>query len=268
LPIEEALASINPVVSDYIKSQAVSATYYDGVGWFGEMTHLEPLQGYMLKTSHSETLIFPGCETDGTFVDERDDHEYKMVKIGEQTWMTENLAWLPVVSPSSNGSDADLYYYVYGYEGTDVSEAKATDNYTTYGALYNYPAALTACPDGWHLPTDEEWKTLEKYLGMSSSDADDNNWRNSGDVGLKLKSTSGWLENGDGDNSSGFNAFSGGLRDYFGGFGYLGYRAYFWSSSPDGSSDAWHRSLSFESGGVDRNHFERRWGFPVRCLQN
>jgi uncharacterized protein (TIGR02145 family) len=52
----------------------------------------------------------------------------------------------------------------YDYNGTSVTDAKATDNYKTYGVLYNWPAAKAACPPGWHLPTDAEWTALENYL--------------------------------------------------------------------------------------------------------
>jgi uncharacterized protein (TIGR02145 family) len=117
-----------------------------------------------------------------------------------------------------------------GYEGSGVQEAKATDNYRKYGVLYNFEAAKTACPTGWHLPTDEEWKTLEKQLGMSSSDADNAGLRLSGEVGKKLKSKSGWQSEGHGDNSSGFTALPGGNRTNYYGFEYLGYYSYFLTS--------------------------------------
>ena len=83
---------------------------------------------------------------------------YKVVQIGNQCWMAENLAYLPSVSPPTEGSLIDPYSYVYGYEGTDINEAKTTTNYQTYGVLYNWPATLEACPSGWHLPSDAEWK--------------------------------------------------------------------------------------------------------------
>jgi len=53
------------------------------------------------------------------------------------------------------------HYYVYGYEGTNISEAKATANFINFGVLYNWPAAISSCPDGWHLPSDQEFKILE-----------------------------------------------------------------------------------------------------------
>jgi len=205
---------------------------------------------------------------ESSLTDSRDGHTYDCKTIGTQTWMIENLAYLPSVSPSSDGSDSSPYYYVHGYEGSIVSSAKATDNYDKYGTLYNFEAAKTACPDGWHLPSDEEWKTLEKYLGMSSADADDTEWRDSGDVGRKLKSASGWYNNGKGDNSSGFNACPGGIRNCYRGFLNLGYDAIFCSSSSDGSSNAWYRDLYYLGDGVCRDIGDRRSGFSVRCLRN
>ncbi len=74
---------------------------------------------------------------------------------------------LPEVSPSSEGSETDPYYYVYGYEGTDVASAMSTSNYATYGVLYNWPAVMTEgiCPSGWHIPSDEEFTQLTDFLG-------------------------------------------------------------------------------------------------------
>jgi uncharacterized protein (TIGR02145 family) len=103
----------------------------------------------------------------GSFTDSRDGKTYKTVKIGDQWWMAENLAWLPAVNPVNDNSSTEKYYYVSGYNGTDVSAAKATQNYTTYGVLYNWPAAMNgaagsdanpssvqgACPAGWHIPS-------------------------------------------------------------------------------------------------------------------
>src|SRR5574344_921488 len=125
---------------------------------------------YNVNTEVDSVIFYkPTIEetTSGTFTDARDGNQYNWVKIGDQIWMAENLAYLPSVNMVADGSEdaAGSYYYVYGYDGTNVADAKATANYTTYGVLYNWTAALTACPTGWHLPTDAEWTTLITFLG-------------------------------------------------------------------------------------------------------
>ncbi len=116
------------------------------------------------------------------FTDSRDGTHYNAVKIGNQVWMAENLKYLPSVVGPGTGSQTTPYYYVYGYDSTVVADAKATSNYTTYGVLYNWPAAMNeatssssnpsgvqgACPTGWHLPSDAEWTELTDYLGGTS----------------------------------------------------------------------------------------------------
>jgi uncharacterized protein (TIGR02145 family) len=201
-----------------------------------------------------------------SFTDPRDGHVYKCVVIGTQTWMAENLAYLPSVSPPSSESEAGPYYYVFGYEGSIVASAKATANYVNYGAMYNWPAALTACPPGWHLATDEEWKVLEKNQGMTQSDADASGWRNTGLVGGKLKEAapSHWFSQT--NNSSGFTALPGGYT-YNGAFFWLGYETYFWTAS-EFSSFSYCRSLYYGFDGVSRGGSNRSFGFSARCLQN
>lgn len=217
------------------------------------------------------TLLMVGCTKDpifteiGTFTDARDQHVYKWVKIGTQTWMAENLAFLPAVSPSSDESDTAPFYYVYDYEGSSIIEAKSTGNYRLVGGLYNWEAAITACPLGWHLPTDAEWSILEDYLGRHP--------------GKKMKSKTGWLENGNGDNSSGFNALPGGWRTYVG-FRYQNNDTYFWLSTKEpGHVDiillmnagltARSRNLICEGDEVLHwNISKRGLGFSVRCLKD
>ncbi|MEA1875804.1 MAG: FISUMP domain-containing protein [Bacteroidota bacterium] len=203
------------------------------------------------------------------FTDNRDGNRYNALKIGTQTWMTKNLAYLPSVSPSSIGSGSSPYYYVYAYEGSSVEDAIEIDYmYIDFGVLYNWEAAKTACPSGWHLPSDKEWKTLEQFCGMSPLEVDAKDRRISGSVGLKLKSTTGWYRtgydnsDGNGNNRSGFNVFPGGHRDNDDGFRDQGHVAHFWSS------DAWLRGLSGDDDGVYRSNGFYRNGYSVRCIQN
>lgn len=207
-------------------------------------------------------------DTTGLLVDHRDNHEYKWVKIGTQMWMAENLAYLPLVSSSIDGSDSLPYYYVYRYEGSSVPEAKAMDNYETYGVLYNWEAAKISCPIGWHLPSDEEWKMLELHLGMTQQDADEIGWRASGDVGMKLKSPFGWFSDGNGDNSSGFNALPGGVRNPYISFYNIEEDAFFWSSTVYRSPDALYRFLFFSYNSIRRFPSKYSAGMSVRCIKD
>jgi uncharacterized protein (TIGR02145 family) len=214
-----------------------------------------------------------------------DGKNYGSLKIGDQTWMSENLAYLPAVSPSSAGSDSQKHYYVYGYEGSDVSKAKQQSDFSTYGVLYNWPAAMNGasgslavpsgvqgvCPWGWHLPSDEEWKILEKNQGMSESDANSTGLRYSGSVGGKIKEAgiSHWHSpNTLATNSSGFSALPGGARDDDRYFEDIADEANFWSASYGNASIAWSRGLTCDRDGVYREKWEKGYGFSVRFLKN
>jgi len=207
---------------------------------------------------YSDTaLISSGSKNEtGTFTDRRDGKTYKWVKIGKQVWMAENLAYLPAVSTSAEGSLTDPYYYVYGYEGTDVATAKATFAYSTYGALYNWPAAIEACPSGWHLPNENEWATLAKSLGGSSV------------AGLEMKTIVGWggsITNS--TNSSAFSALPGGSRNSTGGF--LGISGNWWSDPlNDHATEAMGLALYPNVSDLISQKTDKKNGFSVRCVKD
>jgi uncharacterized protein (TIGR02145 family) len=186
-------------------------------------------------------------------------YDYVTVQIGDQCWFSENCRYLPEVSPFSASSNSDPYYYVFDYNGTDIEAAKATSNYETYGVLYNWPAVMTAgiCPSGWHIPSDGEFTQLTDYLGGESV------------AGDAMKSTSGWNNNGNGSNSSGFDGRPGGYATS-GGFGWSGVNGYWWSSSASGSSSAWSRVLDYYHDIVVRNYNGnvRYDGFSARCVRD
>jgi len=193
------------------------------------------------------------------FINNRDGKEYETVQIGDQCWMKENLAYLPSVNPSSNGSETVSYYYVYGYQGTNIVEAKTTSNYQTYGVLYNWPASLTACPQGWSLPTDDEWTILTEYLGGSSV------------AGGKMKETgtAHWNSPNIGaTNSSGYTGLPGCYRGTNGTFNNLGSLGTFWSSSETSTTNAWYRPLNYYNANLDRSTNTKGYGFSVRCLRD
>jgi uncharacterized protein (TIGR02145 family) len=213
----------------------------------------------------------------GTFIDYRDNNSYKWVKIKDQVWMAENLAYLPYVNISSSGSTTVPQYYVYDYEGTSVSEAKSSRNYNTYGALYNWAAANTVCPAGWHLSTYEDWDKLITYLGGENI------------AGGKLKNGNdpwGGFENYGATNDYGFSAGGSGIRatsdtmfirlDPQGNY-YNSYFSYqdncaFWTSLDNFSSgdnnSAFFHALYGHSTRIDTYFDNKGWGFSVRCLKD
>ena len=172
------------------------------------------------------------------FVDQRDGHTYKCIKIGNQIWMAENLDYY-----MEGGSSVGCYVYnektfkagaiplsPEEWNALAKEQSEKTDkengNYSSeYGYLYTYDAALAAVPEGWRLPSDEDWKKLEAALGMEQSQIDlDNTWRgiNAGD----------YLKQG---GASGFNALFAGCNAYVpktNGMNYIKKQegAYFWTS--------------------------------------
>jgi len=242
-----------------------------------------------------ELFTLSGQET-GSFTDSRDDSTYYWVKIGDQTWMSENLAYLPQVDTVTGGSEdipEGKYYYVYDFtplegndETTQVSNAKATVNYQTYGVLYNWYAAMDGysssatnpsrvqgvCPDGWHLPGDAEWSELETWLT-------DNGYGYEGsgsDIGKALAATSGWVIDGTpgnvgndqaSNNSSGFSAFPGGNRDG-GGFISIGEYDHWWSSTELDADNSRDRYLGYANDMLGNDSNGKMYGFPVRCVRD
>lgn len=172
----------------------------------------------------------------GTFTDSRDNHEYNWVQIGDQIWMSENLAWLPKVFPPSEGSFTEPYYYVHSYEGTNVAEAKAMENYKIHGVLYNLPAALVACPDGWHLPSNDDWDKLVKYVnnGFGPYTREAFRWTdNEGEhLSDSYKGAGKHLATFyNGTNDFGFSGVPSSYRHNKYDFGHLGSSGYWWSTT-------------------------------------
>ena len=233
---------------------------------------------YNVNTEVDSVIFYkPTIEetTSGTFIDSRDGNEYNWVKIGDQVWMAENLAYLPSVNMVADGSEdaAGSYYYVYGYDGTNVADAKATDNYATYGVLYNWTAAMDGeassttnpsgiqgvCPAGWHLPSEAEWTELTNYLGGTSV------------AGGKLKETgtTHWnTPNTGATNETGFTALPGGGRSYSGAFSKIGSYGYWWSATEFNATYAWYRYMYFNNSDVPIDYYYKELGFSVRCVRD
>jgi len=208
------------------------------------------------------------------FTDLRDNNHYNVVKIGDQVWMAENLRYLPSVFPFNDSAKYIPRYYVYGYNGTVVADAKASSNYSTYGVSYNWAAAMNGdassntnpsgvqgiCPEGWHLPSKSEWVQLSDYLGGGSV------------AGGKLKEagTSHWNSPNTGaTNETGFNALPAGIAIVSGFSGIRNYTIYWSSNSYAGINGIniamlnYNSEIFYPSSGTNG-----AGGSSVRCLKD
>ena len=205
-------------------------------------------------------------------VDSRDGQSYSTVQIGTQCWMAENLNIGTRIDGTIEQSDNGI---IEKYCYNDLES-----NCDIYGGLYQWDEMMQyvttegtqgICPDGWHLPTDAEWMTLEEEVESSTSV----NWNTTGwrgtDAGGNLKETGTtyWLSPNTGaTNSSGFTALPGGYRVTDWSFNDVSGNGLWWSSSPGDSSNPWFRSLYFGSAQVGRDVNFKSFGFSVRCLED
>ena len=180
----------------------------------------------------------------------------------------------------SNGYPILNGYTKYEWSGLSTSAYAIynldNNNSYNYVLLYNWYAVndnRNISPEKWHVPTDDEWKQLEIYLGMSQSEVDKNgNWRGTNEGGeLKETGTDHWKDpNVGATNGSNFTALPGGYRDdTIGNYDALGSSGYFWLSTESNSDVAWTRKLSSSTGKVGRyNFFRKENGLSVRCIRN
>lgn len=190
----------------------------------------------------------------GTFTDTRDGRTYKWVKIGNQTWMAENMAYIPYVCPPNDTCGIWVSYY----SGTNVNDAQSHNGFN-YGCLYKWHIAKDICPDGWHLPSDDEWYQLLNYLGGNNVAGDkmrETGTEHWGYYGINLST-----------NESGLTAFAGGYNSpTFIGFSGLGSHAYFWTSS--GSYNYAYYYQIDNTPEVSQKYNEITYGYSVRCVKD
>ncbi|PBC73449.1 fibrobacter succinogenes major paralogous domain-containing protein [Fibrobacter intestinalis] len=223
----------------------------------------EPVSSSSVEAVSSSSIDY------GEFTDSRDGQVYKTVKIGEQIWMAENLKYAYLQPTSTEDSSSFCY-------------RNEPDSCAKYGRFYWWSAAMDSagvfsdggkgcgykvkcnatesvrgvCPKGWHLPSNTEWKILFATVGDTSI------------AGILLKSKSGWYSDGYGMDIYGFSVLPAGYCGGTGHYGNVGKGAYFWSSTEDGSNDAYF--WGFDSGyeGVFSGYFDKSLGYSVRCLKD
>lgn len=198
----------------------------------------------------------------------------KSVTIGKQIWMVENLnvdtfrngdhimearSWQEFVDAGWDEKPAYIYLY------------NDPRNGNKYGKIYNWFTVndkRCLAPEGWHVPSDLEWTVLTDFLGGEEV------------AGMQMKNTSGWINNGNGDNRSVFSGLPGGLvfqecrgRESDAGFFGINEIGLWWSSTENdagflGKYTAWARTLTYEHIKVNRIHYCKLAGLYVRCIKN
>ena len=170
---------------------------------------------------------------DSTMTDSRDGKVYRTIKIGNQVWMAENLNF------KTDGS--------YCYNDSSKYCKK-------YGRLYSWSAANKACPEGWHLPTIDEFETLFDAVGEQSTAANN------------LKSASVWNNDGNGKDDYSFTALPAGIRYSKGNYKYVGDHANFWSSIEYSSDSASYVNLYYGYDNARLLDHDKGDGMSVRCV--
>ena len=246
-------------------------TYRYECSEFGQIVHGNVNADYAYFCYGEEWKRFYGNEsiTYGKLVDERDGQIYRTVKIGDQTWMAENL----------NYADSSKYPSMIGKNWCYNNNL---DNCEKFGRLYTWAAAIDSakvymdksidcgyskictlpdtvygvCPPNWHLPTNAEWSVLFTEVGDASI------------IGKILKSQTGWNNNGNGRDGVGFFALPAGFRDYDGNFCHNGFFVLFWSASQNNDDYAYAIELSYINGFAYQGDYGKGYGLSVRCIKD
>ena len=198
---------------------------------------LEPLsssEAVVSSSSKAEEIVY------GTLYDSRNDKTYKTVVIGEgesaQEWMAENL----------NIKEVNKYGFCYDNQPYYCE---------LYGMLYPWETAQKMCPEGWRLPSKEDFEKLSENMGNSFTE------------GTRLRSKEGWPHK-DGTDNFGFNALPAGYKLASNDFRNMGEGAYFWTSSQteDGQPLSFSLIDMFDAESVSIN--DRRYALSIRCLKD
>lgn len=178
-----------------------------------------------------------------SFVDTRDETTYKIIKLGTQTWMAENLNYEDESLEDSLGGSSWCY-------------ENKTENCEQYGRLYTWNLANEVCPSGWRLPNDSDWKELVTYV--------ENQFylTKSEDVVPYLVSSDSW-KNLTSTNDIGFSALPAGTKKYSDNSFYgLLEETNYWSSSEEGSC------FMIKTNSLVIQQHSAKYGFSVRCLKD
>jgi uncharacterized protein (TIGR02145 family) len=230
----------------------------------------------VMSSSSSPSTVAEGGGFCSEGVMDWDSNYYRTVKIGNQCWMAENLVSLHYADGTAITGD-------YNY-GDNNFNARAFGKLYTWAAVMNgesssdeNPSGVQGiCPDGWHLPSENEWKRLEYTLGMSYAEYETGGYRGSHYEGAKLKETDDahlWdtgTGSCPGNNLTGFSALPGGKRDLLGDYSGKYSSAYFWSCTEyaDNTTYAYPRYVTYNDCGIGRNLYLKVYAMSVRCVRD
>ena len=216
--------------------------YYENYDKNGK---LMPIEKYKDREPHEK--VEPICVENyrngklGSFTDPMDGKAYATVEIGSQIWMAENLNYVA--------------------EGSVCYDNNA-ENCTKYGRLYDWNTAKNACPDGWHLPSEENWEEMTAYTGGGDTE------------GKKLKAKSDWNNRSDGSSGNGTDEFGfsalpgGGKYSFESNFVDIGDIGYWWSASEYNSDKAVLYAIHYNFEDVRWYHDYKSNLSSVRCVKN
>lgn len=244
-----------------------------GTGEFeSTITGLEPGKKYYVRAYaiNSIGIAYGSQFSFNTKIADIEENLYNTVTIGSQIWMAENLRTTkynnnsPIPNITTQSGWINLTGPGYCWYNNEIKYKP------TLGALYSWYTINTGklCPTGWHVPTDEEFNTLEIYLGMDPAVVNIKEWRGT-DQGKQMKSTTGWINEGNGTNTSGYKGLAGGYLQGATGNSYgLGELTYWWSSTEASKDYAWYRRLDAPNDDVYKAYTSKRGGKYVRCIKN
>ena len=254
-------------------------TYADSilikVQWFGSNGTTLETQEKLKFTRNYQKIINIQLNTTGlnlnfegwsnTTITDIDGNVYQTITIGTQTWMAENLKTTHYRNGDPIPYVTDNYQWGYLYSGAYCWYDNDVTNKNIYGALYNgysVDDSRSIAPEGWHIPSKEEWSILINYLGKDSI------------AGGKMKETgtTHWDPNIDASNESGFTGVPGGYRQCDTGiYLYKGTNAFFRTSTDEyesGYDASWHLMLFSENAKCLPSYAKKSFGFSVRCIKD
>jgi len=174
-----------------------------------------------------------------------------------------------MISGSSTQTDNSIYEKF--CQGNDINLCNIYGGLYQWNEMMNYStleSAIGLCPEGWHIPSNNEWCTLENEVDVGSISCSSTDYRGTDAGGnLKESGTIHWADpNVGATNTSSFTALPGGDRFLDGNFYYLSELAFFWTSTQGGG--AWTRGLWHNSSQISRGDNNKDYGFSVRCIKD